>query len=110
MATQANSEPIVPYKLLNVNAVTAPMMRLEEKTLDTQKQGCPCFVDNTGFVLERTVINDGTDLIAGFTSEAAHNLAASGVPETLSYGSVQNQATTKNIPIGATLSDGKLGF
>lgn len=110
MATQALSEPIVPYKLLVVNAVQAPMMRLAEKAADTQLIGTPCVVDNTGYVLERAVINDGTDLIAGFTSEAAHDLASSGVPKTLNYGAVQNQPLAVNTPVGAPLSDGKLGF
>lgn len=110
MATQALSEPIVPYKLLNVNASQAGMMRLGEKALDTQYIGTPCVVDSSGFVVERVVINDGTDLIAGFTSEAAHNLATSGVGVTLSYGAVQNQPSAKNIPVGAPLADGLIGF
>lgn len=109
MATNANSIPIYPYKLLAVNAATAPMMRIAEVASNTQKQGCPCYV-SSGYAAERTVINDGTDQIAGFTSEAAHNLSSSGVASTLTYGSVQNQPSAVNIPIGAPLSDGKLGF
>ena len=108
--TQANSEPIVPYKLLQVNAVQAPMMRISEKASNTQKQGCACVVDGTGYLLERTAIDDGTKLLAGFTSEAAHNLASSGVGVPLTYGSVQNQTGAKNIPIGAPLADGMLGM
>lgn len=109
MATQANSEPIVPFRLLNVNAVQAPMMRISEKALNTQKIGCPCFV-TSGYLAERTAIDDGTDLIAGFTVEAAHNLASDGVGAELTFGSVQNQSAARNIPVGAPISDGTLGF
>lgn len=102
--------PILPFKLLNVNASVAPMMRISEKASDTQLIGCPCYVDATGFALERTAIDDGTKVLAGFTVEAAHNLASSGVGVTLNYGSVQNQSGAKNIPVGAPIADGTLGF
>lgn len=107
--TNANAIPIIPYKLLNVNAVQAPMMRIAEVSGNTQKQGCACVV-SSGYVNERSAIDDGTKQIAGFTSEAAHDLSSSGVPETLTYGSVQNQPAAVNIPMGAPLSDGMLGF
>ena len=109
--TQANAIPIIPFKLINaVEKAVAPIMRISEKSSNTQLIGTPCFVDTTGFALERTAIDDGTKVIAGFTVEAAHNLTTSGTKKDLTYGSVQNQSSAVNIPIGAPISDGTLGF
>lgn len=107
--TQALAEPIVPYKALQVNAANFGMMRVAEEAGDEQYIGTPCVVDG-GYAQESPAISGATELIAGFTSEAAHDLASNGVPETLHYGAVQNQPDAVNIPIGAPLSDGKLGF
>lgn len=110
MAVQAAAIPITPFTLLNTPALSPPIRRIAEKSANTQLIGCPCFVDSTGFVLERTTISDGTSVIAGFTVEFAHNLTTSGVAQSLTYGSVQLQSGAKNIPMGAPLSDGLLGF
>lgn len=56
---------------------------------------------------------DGTTLtaaIAGFSLENGNNLATTGVPQTLSYGSVPYESSAKNIPMGAPLNDGRIGL
>lgn len=108
--TNTSAVPFNPYKLLNAQGNLFSIMRLKEKASNTQLQGTPCFVDTTGFCLERTAIDDGTKVVAGITLEIASNLTTSGVPKTLTYGSVQNQSSAVNIPMGAPLEDGTLGF
>lgn len=56
---------------------------------------------------------DGTTValgIAGFSLENFNNLATTGVPQTLSYGKVPYQPSAVNIPMGAPLNDGRIGF
>lgn len=108
--TQPSAIPITPFTLLNTPALSPPIRRIAEKASNTQLIGCACYVDATGYVLERTAIDDGTKVLAGFTVEFAHNLSSSGVASPLTYGSVQLQSGAKNIPMGAPLSDGSLGF
>lgn len=48
--------------------------------------------------------------IAGFSLEAANNLTTTGVAKTLTFGSVPNEASAVNIPRGAPLNDGRVGF
>lgn len=48
--------------------------------------------------------------IAGFSLEAGSNLTTLGVPKTLSYGSVPYEPLAQNIPMGAPLNDGRIGF
>jgi hypothetical protein len=48
--------------------------------------------------------------IAGFSLEAASNLTTTGVPKTLTFGSVPNETSAVNIPRGAPLNDGRVGF
>ncbi len=48
--------------------------------------------------------------IAGFSLEAASNLVTAGVAKTLTFGSVPNEASAVNIPRGAPLNDGRVGF
>jgi hypothetical protein len=85
------------------------MSRLLEKLTQTFKSGVPVQVDTTvGAAIEW----DGATValgIAGFAREAASNLVTTGVPKTLTFGSVQNQASAVNIPRGAPINDGKIG-
>jgi hypothetical protein len=48
--------------------------------------------------------------LAGFAKEAASNLGVTGTAKTLSFGSVPNEASAVNIPRGAPLNDGRIGF
>lgn len=56
---------------------------------------------------------DGTTVVnalAGFSKEFASNLTATGVAKTLTFGQVPFQASAVNIPRGAPLNDGRIGF
>lgn len=83
--------------------------RVKEKAAQTFKAGVPLDLDAGGFVKEW----DGADLtedIIGISQEAGANLTTDGVPKTLTFGSVPNQAAAVNIPRGAPINDGRIGF
>lgn len=84
--------------------------RMAEELTQTFKAGVPTQQDvATGGLQEW----DGTTVsrgIAGIAQEAASNLAATGVAQTLSFGSVPNQSSAKNIPRGAPINDGRCGI
>lgn len=85
------------------------MRRIEEKATQTFLLGVPVQLSSLGFVQEW----DGTTEalgIAGISAEPASDLTTAGVPETLSYGTVPNQSSAQNIPMGAPLNDGRIGF
>jgi hypothetical protein len=48
--------------------------------------------------------------IAGFSLEGFSNLTTLGVAKTLTFGSVPYEASAVNIPRGAPLNDGRIGF
>jgi hypothetical protein len=56
---------------------------------------------------------DGTTVargIAGFSLEGFSNLTTVGVAKTLTFGSVPYESSAVNIPRGAPLNDGRIGF
>jgi hypothetical protein len=95
------------------------MRRVGEKSGQTFLAGVPLQA-NGGFLQEW----DGLTVqagIAGFSKEAANNLAANGVStfadlqagtkfKFLTFGSVQNEPLAVNIPRGAPINDGRIGF
>ena len=85
------------------------MRRLVEKAAQTFLLGVPVMVEAaSGGVIEW----DGTTVatgIAGFSKEAASQLITTGVPKTLTYGTVPNQSLAVNIPAGAPINDGRIG-
>lgn len=83
--------------------------RIIEQATQTFLAGTPVQISTTGGVQ----VWDGATYafgLAGFTLEAGANLTTLGVPKTLTYGSVPNQASAVNIPMGAPLNDGRNGF
>lgn len=113
MAASINvSQPIYPLKVLIGGTAQAIMRRLAEKAAQTFKIGVPVQVEvATGFIIEcAAIVSAATALIAGFASEFANNLVASGVAKTLTYGAVQNQPLAVEIPIGAPPNDGTMGL
>jgi hypothetical protein len=84
--------------------------RIVELAGETFLPGTPVQIDDATGAVEAW---DGTTEelgIAGFSLESASDLASTGVAETLHYGSVPNQPLAENIPIGAPLNDGRIGF
>lgn len=84
--------------------------RIIELAAQTFLQGTPVSVDAATGAVKAW---DGTTvagMIAGFTKEDAANLVTTGVPKTLTYGTVANQPLAVNIPAGAPINDGRNGF
>jgi hypothetical protein len=111
-ASTGIATPIYPLKVLIGGTAQAVQRRLAEKAAQTFLIGTPVQVDvATGFLFAAPAITSAaTALIAGFSAEPANNLSSSGVAKTLTYGSVQNQASAVLIPVGAPPNDGTMGF
>jgi len=82
---------------------------MAEKAGQTFLPGTPVFLDATGFVL--AVVSPATTAVpfAGFSKEQAANLAASGVAQQQTFGSVPNQAAAVNLS-RPFFNDGNTGF
>lgn len=105
MATGAMIQPVQ-----TVSGNQPRMRRIIEDALETFLLGTPVEIRDSNGSVEAW---DGATIalgIAGFSAEPASNLATAGVPVTLTFGSVQNQASAVNIPRGAPLNDGRVGF
>lgn len=113
--------PIQPVKSLSGNQWAA--RRVIEEATQTFKIGTPVMVKAADGGIQAW---DGTagagHLIAGVSYEAASNLASTGLGAplpnqpvvglgaALTFGNVQNESSAKNIPHGAPLNDGRVGF
>src|SRR6185369_2459161 len=114
-------QPILLAK--TTSGMVAPSKRLIEKLSQTFKFGTPVQVDNgvDGGVKEWAG-TPATDLIAGFSTEDAQNISATGLDapgamqaygglgSSLTYGSVPNQTNAKNIARGGPVQDGRVSF
>lgn len=113
MAAGSLAVPIKVWKVLGAGDAQPQIRRLPEDDAETFKEGTPVMVDrttNVGYLIANPAITSiATAVIAGFSLEAGSNLTTRGVPKTLTYGSVPNQASAVIIPIGAPLNDGKCG-
>lgn len=111
-ATSGKAQPIFPYRVLSGGAMNAAIRRIGEKLTQTFLIGVPVQVEAaSGFIIEcAAIVSAATALIAGFATEFANNLTASGVAKTLTYGKVQNQSSAVLIPVGAPPNDGTMGF
>ncbi len=98
------------HAIQSVSGNQPRMRRIIEKATQTFLSGVPVQISAAdGGVAEW----DGTTVangIAGFSKEPGSNLTTVGVAKTLSFGSVPFQASAVNIPRGAPLNDGKIGF
>ena len=87
-----------------------PIRRIIEKAgVTVTVKGIPVMIDTgTGGIQ----VWDGTVAfgIAGFSKEFFSNLATTGTPKTLTFGNVPYQTSAVNIPEGAPLNDGRIGF
>lgn len=99
--------PITVYQVKGTPHALPQQKRLLEDESETFKTGTPVVV-SSGYLIASPTLSSALK-IAGISSEAAHNLTTQGVPQTLTYGSVQNQPSAVNIPLGAPLSDGCCG-
>jgi len=101
--------PIKVVKVLGSGPIQPAARRLPEDASQTFLSGVPVYVDSTGYLAVVAAITASGSVIAGFSSEPAHNLTSDGVAKTLTYGSVENQANAVLIPVGAPPSDGACG-
>ena len=115
--------PILPVKTISGNQFEAT--RVIEEITQTFQQGTPVQIttsDGGVKAWDGTTPITSAHLIAGISYEAAHNLASTGLGAPLPYqpvvgvgasvtfGSVQNQSSAVNIPMGAPFVDGRVGY
>lgn len=109
--TQAAPVPVGQYKVIGSSDALPLIRSLPQKASLTIKLGTPVVL-SSGYLIERTAIDGATKVIAGFTLQAGDNLASDGTAPVggsgITYGSVPNQASAKNIPIGAPPADGTM--
>jgi hypothetical protein len=98
------------YALYSDSQSQPPISHLPEEAGQTFYQGVPVQlspVDGGVQVWDGVTVVAG---IAGISLEAASNLATTGTPKTLTFGNVPFEASAVNIPRGAPLNDGHIGF
>lgn len=119
---------IVAIPILPVESVSGNQFRMErliEEATQTFKAGTPVALkpaDGGVQVWDGATLTGAIGSIIGIVAEAGNNLASTGlgaptpmspftgVGASLTFGSVPNQASAKNIPHGAPLVDGRIGF
>ncbi len=111
-ATAGVAVPITSLRVVGSVGAQAPIRRIIEKAGQTFYIGTPVQIDTgTGAVQACPAITSvATAVIVGISTDFASNLATTGVPQTLTYGSVQNQPNAVLIPTGAPPNDGTVGF
>ncbi len=82
--------------------------RLPEAATATELRGTPVVVSSGNYQASAAIV-DATPLLAGFAHEPFHNLTTADTAEHLSAGTPINQSAATIIPLGAPLSDGKIG-
>jgi len=112
--------PIIAAKTNSGN--TPKTRRLIEKASQTFKANTPVQVDTTDGGVKEWGATVGTDLIAGFSTEDAQNIASTGLSapapfapyggtgSALTYGSVPNQVNAKQFTRGGPVQDGRVSF
>ena len=114
--------PIQPVKTISGNQWAA--RRIIEENAQTFKLGTVVALAADGGILAwaGATLTGAVGSPVGISYEAASNLASTGlgapVPNspvtglgaTLSFGSVPNESSAKNIPHGAPINDGRVGF
>lgn len=115
--------PIQPVKTLSGNQFAA--RRIIEESAQTFKLGTPVAVaaaDGGIIAWGGVTVSGAVGSIVGISYEAASNLSAtgSGAPQpnqpvtglgaALTFGSVPNETSAKNIPHGAPINDGRVGL
>ena len=114
--------PILPVKTLSGNQWAS--RRIIEESAQTFKIGTPVALAADGGIIAwgGGTVTGLVGSVVGISYEAASNLASTGLgapqpnqPVTglgasLTFGSVPNEASAKNIPHGAPLNDGRVGL
>lgn len=115
------AQPIVPVQTISGNQFNAN--RFVEEASITALYGTPTQIasgDGGWQAWAGTAATNSGTFISGITYEAFHNYGALGVApiafqpvvtvgSTTTFGSVQNQSSAVNIPMGAPFTDGRIG-
>lgn len=103
---QVAYEPIQIWRV-DQGAGFPQMQRALESATQTFKPGVPLTL-SSGYLIEAAF--SSADIVYGISAEPAHNLAVSGTAEQgTSEGTAQNQTSSRIIPAGAWMKDGKVG-
>ncbi len=110
--TQASAIPFTIFQVVGSSDALPQQRRMGEGASKTFHVGVP-LVLSSGFLQESGAISSATPAIIGMSSEFAHNLATAGTApfggSGVTYGSVPNQSSAVNVPIGAPMADGNCG-
>ncbi len=110
--TNTSAIPITIYQVVGSSDALPQQRRMPEAASKTFHVGVP-LVLSSGYLQESGAISTATPAIVGISSEAAHNLASAGVAPLggsgTTYGSVPNQTSAVNVPMGAPMADGNVG-
>jgi hypothetical protein len=103
-------EPITIFRTTTGGTGMPQMERFPESATQTFQQGVPLKY-SAGYLVEADGTWAAADIIAGMSVEPGHNLTTSGVAQGgVSEGTARNQASSKIIPVGAWVRDGKCGL
>jgi hypothetical protein len=110
--TNTAAIPFTVFKVIGSSDALPLTQRLPQKASLTIKRGTPVVL-SSGFLIERTAIDGVTKVVAGITDQFGDNLSSDGTASIggsgLTFGSVPNQSSAVNIPIGAPPNDGLMG-
>lgn len=110
--TQTGAIPFTVWQVIGSSDANPLGRRLYEGASKTFKFGVPLIL-SSGYLQESGAITGATPAIVGFSQQPGSNLASAGVAPLggsgTTFGSVQNQASAVNIPIGAPMADGLCG-
>ncbi len=110
--TNTAAIPFTVFEVVGSSDALPQTQRLPQKGSLTIKRGTPVVL-SSGFLIERTAIGGTTNVVAGVCDQPGDNLATDGTAPIggsgTTYGSVPNQASAVNIPIGAPMADGLMG-
>ena len=106
--TQTSAIPFTVYQTPGVGVSSPVINHAPEAASKTFHIGVPVVL-SSGNLQESGAISTAVTIL-GFSAEAGHNLGTAGTAPVggsgLTYGSVQNQTSAVNIPIGAPMADG----
>lgn len=101
----AAAQPIVPIRYNGMGF--PPVEHFLEDDAETFLRGVPVMLDGDGHLIEVPDELGSSELILGFSAEAAHNLTTAGTAETGNeFGAPQNQADARMTAIGSPIKTG----
>lgn len=110
--TNTSAIPITIWKVIGSSDALPLTQRLPQATTQTFNAGTPVSL-SSGNIQATATINGTSVVVAGIAQQPGDNLATAGTApiggSKVTYGTVPNQTSAVNIPIGAPMSDGLTG-